>query len=140
MQSSYTLTSFIYTFYLDQVWTGPLSPYRAEISTCIRIQSRSRFLLCLQSSDCSTEGVREFMPDFGSAVNGVFVPVVPLAVEAWDTSFGTILCGLETMRSAWPTSSLSVLVAVPKALLLCPSRVSCSLDHAARYDSPSRVS
>jgi hypothetical protein len=59
---------------------------------------------------------------------------VPLVVEAWDTSFGTILCGLETMRSAWPTSSLSVLVAVPKALLLCPSLVSPSGDPAARSD------
>jgi hypothetical protein len=73
------------------------------------------------------EGARDFMPDFESAVNGVFVRDVPLAVEAWDTSFGTILSRLETMRLAWPTSSLSVLIAVPKALLLCPSLVSCSL-------------
>jgi hypothetical protein len=78
--------------------------------------------------------VWEFIPDLGSSVNGVFVRDVPLAAEAWDASFGTILCGLETMRSAWPTSSLSVLVAVPKALLLCPSRVSCSLDHDTGSD------
>jgi hypothetical protein len=48
------------------------------------------------------EGVRE-PSEFGSAVNGVFVREVPLAVAAWASSFGTILCGLETMRSAWPT-------------------------------------
>jgi hypothetical protein len=48
------------------------------------------------------EGVRE-PSEFGSAVNGVFVREVPLAAAAWAPSFGTILCGLETMRSAWPT-------------------------------------
>jgi hypothetical protein len=104
---------------------GPLRPYRVEISTCIRLQHRPPLLLyfvlflyyqrkeslttflcfytCVgKESLVVDEGVRE-PSEFGSAVNGVFVREVPLAAAAWATSFGTILCGLETMRSAWPT-------------------------------------
>jgi hypothetical protein len=52
--------------------------------------------------DTKRVGVRE-PSEFGTAVNGVFVREVPLAAADRGSSFGTILCGLETMRSAWPT-------------------------------------
>jgi hypothetical protein len=115
-------------FYLGQVWTGPC------VLTVLR--SPPAFVSSPGPVSCyvSNEGVREFIPDFGSAVNGVFLRNVSLAADARDTSSGKILRGLETIRSAWPTSSLSVLVVVPNALLLCPNLVSCSLDHAARSD------
>jgi hypothetical protein len=110
----------------------PLRPYRTEISACIRIQPRPRFLLCLQLRSAGVYA--RFLISSG------FIRDVPLAVEAWDTSFRTLLCGLETMLSAWPISSLSVLVAAPKALLLCPSLVSRSVEHAARLHCHSKPS
>jgi hypothetical protein len=36
---------YLPTFYLHQVWTGPLSPDRVEISTCIRLHHRPPLLL-----------------------------------------------------------------------------------------------
>jgi hypothetical protein len=60
-----------------------LRPYRPEISTCIRIQPRPRFLLRIHN-----EGVQEVMLDFGSAVNEIFVRDVPLAVRIGDDVIG----------------------------------------------------
>jgi hypothetical protein len=83
------------------------------------------------------EGVRE-PSELRSAVNGVFVREVPLAAAAWASSFGTILCGLETMRSAWSTLEHVFPVRVgssAQGAAPCPSQVSCSLDHVTRSDS-----
>jgi hypothetical protein len=69
------------TFYLGQVWMGPC------VLTVLRSPPASVSSPGPVSFYVFNEGVRELMPDFGSAVNAAFVRDVSLAVEALDTSF-----------------------------------------------------